>query len=119
MSIGGPANGYTGPTALCVYFDDIYRTFAFDLVPPQTLPVAVTGTLEDAAGKPAPYEKVMLIDRGIKQITFTNSGGEFRFFGNLAGPTTIEAAGVRAQAAPNLSARPLSLCAGNASNRAK
>ncbi len=32
LSLGGPAFGYGGPTATAVYYDNIYHTFAFELV---------------------------------------------------------------------------------------
>jgi hypothetical protein len=97
LSIGGPAYGYPGPTQLCVYYDTIYKTFAFDLVPPETLPLAATGTLVNAAGEPESYEQVTLVDRGVKQITFTNAKGESSFYGSVSGPATIEAVGVARQ----------------------
>jgi hypothetical protein len=102
FSVGGPAYGYPGPTALCVYFDGLYKTFAFDLVPPEALQLAVKGTLTNSAGSPQSYVQVALVDRGVKQITFTNDKGEYRFYGTISGPATIEAERVPPQAVPPL-----------------
>jgi H-type lectin domain len=99
LSIGGPAFGYKGPTALCAYFDGLYKTFAFDLVGPQTLQLAVQGALTNKDGNPESYTEVDLIDRGVKQVTFTNAQGEYTFYGNIGG-ATIEAAGVPPQTIP-------------------
>jgi hypothetical protein len=83
-----------------VYYDTVYKTFAFDLVSPETLPLAVIGTLVNTAGEPQSWAQVTLIDKGIKQITFTDFKGEYRFYGIINGPATIEAAGVAKQAIP-------------------
>ena len=102
FSIGGPAYGYPGPTSLCVYFDTLYKTFAFDLVPPTALQLAVKGTLTDAAWSPQSYAEVALVDKGVRQFPFTNDKGEYRFYGTISGPATIEAEGVRPEAVPPL-----------------
>jgi hypothetical protein len=102
FSIGGPAFGYKGPTALCVYFDALYKSFAFDLVPPQTLQLAVQGTLTNAAGNLEPYKEVALVDKGMKQITFTNEKGEYRFYGPISGPASIETVEIPSRPVPGL-----------------
>lgn len=38
LTLGGPAFGYPGPTATAVYIDNVYHTFAFELVNSDTQP---------------------------------------------------------------------------------
>ena len=100
LTIGGPAYGYTGPTVVQVYFDTVYKTFAFDLVP-QTSQVALKGTLLTAKGAVAANKPVTLIVGSRKQEAFTNANGEFTFYGDISGKVTIQAPGV-SQVIPQL-----------------
>jgi hypothetical protein len=94
LTIGGPAYGYNGVTAVAVYRDTVYNTFAFVFVPPSSLEVAVKGTIKTAAGTSLmPPEEVTLIEKGITHHTVTNPKGEYAFYGNITGPVTIQAAG--------------------------
>jgi hypothetical protein len=98
LSIGGPAFGYPGPTLLEIYFDTMYQTFAFVLVSPDSRELAVAGTLTTAAGAPIERTQVKLVQKGaIKQVTVTNAKGEFRFYGRIDGPATVEADGLAPQ----------------------
>jgi hypothetical protein len=94
VTIGGPAYGYNGPTVIRVYIDTLYRSFAFALVPAGSLEVAVTGKLTDVAGKPIGATEVTLQEGAAKYRTFTNTKGEYSFFGHITGPATIQGGGV-------------------------
>jgi hypothetical protein len=100
VTIGGPAPGYPGPTELAVYRDTVYNTFAFVLVPPERLQVAATGTLKTDAGAPVVGAEVTLSTVAGVHRTFTNSKGEFAFFGDFPGPITVQAAGATPQVVP-------------------
>jgi hypothetical protein len=52
VTIGGPAYGYSGPTSLQIYIDNIYKTFAFAIVPVSTQQTTVKGTLKSVDVKP-------------------------------------------------------------------
>jgi hypothetical protein len=94
LTIGGPAYGYTGVTEVAVYTDTLFNTFAFALVPPSHLEVAVQGTLKATDGAPSAKSEVVLTENGVKHRTFTNAKGEYIFFGHLTGPATVEAKGM-------------------------
>ncbi len=100
-TLNGPATGYSGPTQLEIYYDTLYKTFAFVLVDPSTLPLAVTGALKDSSGQPIGGADVKLVQDGIvKQSTFTSPTGEYRFYGRIDGRATIETAGASPQMVP-------------------
>jgi Carboxypeptidase regulatory-like domain/H-type lectin domain len=94
VTLGGPAYSYQGVTEVAVYTDTIYNTFAFLLVPPQTLETAASGTVTTAAGAPLPGAEVTLTESGIRHRTVTNAKGQYVFFGHITGPGIIEAKGV-------------------------
>lgn len=94
LTIGGPAYGYTGATVVQVYFDTIYKTFAFALVPGNAAEVALKGTLLTPSGAAAAYKQVSLSESGKKHLTFTNAKGEFTFYGDISGKATVQAHGV-------------------------
>jgi hypothetical protein len=93
FAVGGPAYQYSGDTVLAVYTDTIYNTFAFVLLPPQSLEVAVTGKVSTATGKPSPMTEVILAESNIVRRAFTNAKGEYKFYGRI-GPATIQAGGI-------------------------
>lgn len=93
VTIGGPAYGYLGGTVMQVYFDTVYKTFAFAIVPIGGAKVGVDGTLVSASGRPLATTEVTLVANGVKQRTFTNAKGEFRFFGDITGSAIVHAAG--------------------------
>lgn len=101
MTVGGPGFGYNGNiTDIKVYFDTVYKTFAF--VPITSAP-AVTGILKTATGEVArPWTEVTLIENGVKHRTFTDAKGEFGFFGNISRPATIQVNGVTIREIPPL-----------------
>jgi hypothetical protein len=100
LTIGGPAYGYTGSTVMEVYFDTMYKTFAFALAPLEEQEIGVQGTLTDQSGNLLTGKEVTLTAAGVNHQTFTNSKGEFKFFGHINGPVTVQAAGVQATAVP-------------------
>jgi hypothetical protein len=95
LTIGGPAFGYPpGIMEVVVYTDTIYGTYAFVLVPPDSLRVAVKGILKTTSGEPVKQgEEIDLNENGIDYHTITNAKGEYVFYGNMTGPATITAAG--------------------------
>ncbi|MGB2604109.1 MAG: carboxypeptidase-like regulatory domain-containing protein, partial [Candidatus Sulfotelmatobacter sp.] len=97
LTIGGPAYGYAGASVIRVYYDTIYRTFAFALVSPAAPEVALKGTLLTPTGKPAANKRVTLIGSGQKHLTYTNAKGEFTFIGHMSGKVTVQAPGVTQQ----------------------
>ena len=57
VTIGGPAFGYTGPTDMAAYYDQIYQTFAFAPVVAQ--PGTLRGVVMSRAGKPIAGQEVI------------------------------------------------------------
>lgn len=92
VSIGGPAYGYPGPTFLQIYYDTLYKSFAFVLVAPGQ--PAVSGTLTTASGEPLGAAEVTLVDKGTSQRTVTDAKGEFRFYGAISDAATVRAVDV-------------------------
>jgi hypothetical protein len=82
VTVGGPAFGYTGPTDVLVYWDTIFQSFMFSF--PTESPSA-SGTVIDSAGNPVPDEAVTLAMGGITLSTFTNSRGQYSFYGAAPG----------------------------------
>jgi hypothetical protein len=105
LTIGGPAYGFIGPSVIQVYYDTIYRTFAFALVAASSSPAALTGTVLTQDGKPAANTPVTLIESsGESHLTYSNQHGAFRFSEDIApGPAIVKAPGV-AKALPNVGA---------------
>jgi hypothetical protein len=93
-TIGQPAYQWPpGIMELIVYRDTIYDTYAFVLVPTDTLQVAVKGSLKNAAGAVMAGEDVYLSDNTTTYHTVTNAKGEYVFYGDIPGPSKIQAAG--------------------------
>ena len=89
-TVGGPAFGYSGPTDVLVYWDTLYSSFLFAF-PSQ--PPTVSGTLLDATGSALAHQAITL-SAGRKTFkTFTNSQGQFRFYGVPAGEGSLVASG--------------------------
>ena len=101
VTVGGPAFGYPGSTVMDIYFDTMYKTFAFELVPVEQEQLAIEGTAVTIQGVPLALTEVILKQRGREYRTYTNSKGQFRFFGNITGPATVEVVGV-VQVVPQL-----------------
>jgi hypothetical protein len=91
VTVGGPAFGYTGPTAMEVYYDTIYKTFLFR--PLEFPTIAFQGRLLSKGNKqPMAWKEVVLIANGTKYRTFTNARGQYRFYGAINGPLKLQAA---------------------------
>ncbi len=94
LTIGGPAYGFVGPSVIQVYYDTVYRTFAFALTSGNAAEIALTGTLLTPRGAPAVNKRVILTESGKKHLTYTSTKGKFTFFGDIRGHATIQAPGV-------------------------
>jgi hypothetical protein len=92
VTIGGPSFGYTGPTDIAVYYDLVYKTFAFAFV--QTPPLQ--GVLFSRSNAPVGNQEVVVEVGGVTYHSFTNPYGEFRVFGPRAGVVQLHAAGAAA-----------------------
>ena len=86
FTIGGPAFGYTGPTDVLVYWDTVYSSFMFSFA---TVSPSASGTVTDSAGNPVPNQAMTLTVGGITLSTFTNSHGQYNFYGAAPGQGTI------------------------------
>lgn len=86
VTIGGPAFGYTGPTDVLVYWDTVYQSFMFSFA---TVSPSASGTVTDSAGNPVPNEAITLTVGGITLSTFTNSRGQYNFYGAAPGQGTV------------------------------
>jgi hypothetical protein len=74
-----------------VYLDTLFQIFVF--VPVSVSAPAISGTLLDGQNKPSGAGvEVTLVKDGIKYQTFTNSKSEFKFFGDITGPFTLQSA---------------------------
>jgi hypothetical protein len=91
VSIGGPAYGYTGPTVLEIFEDQVYHTFAFNLELLSKEEVSLAGTVKTSHRKPVRNEEVILSSKQGVYRTFTNSKGKYRFIGHITGPITVRA----------------------------
>jgi Carboxypeptidase regulatory-like domain len=88
VTVGGPAFGYTGPTDILVYWDTVYSSFMFEFA---TGSPSVSGTLTDSAGNPVPNTAITLTVGDITLSTFTNSRGQYNFYGSPPGQGTVAA----------------------------
>jgi hypothetical protein len=86
VTVGGPAFGYTGPTDILVYWDTVYLSFMFAFA---TGNPSASGTVHDSAGNPVPHQAMTLTVGGITLSTFTNSRGQFNFYGAAPGQGTV------------------------------
>jgi hypothetical protein len=94
-SIGGPASGYSGSNYVAVYYDNVFRTFAFSMMPRQA--PAVQGTLVNSSGTPLPATGVSLLANGVTYHTFTDSKGRYMFFCLFYGVIELNARGLQAK----------------------
>jgi len=93
LTITSPSFGYTGPTAIAVYWDTIYGSFMFA---PAPLPTpSARGKMLDTAGKPVPHKEVNLVVGRKVWRTFTNMKGEYVFYGTPKGVGFLDLAGKR------------------------
>jgi hypothetical protein len=95
VTIGGPSLAYDGPTVMGVYYDILYKTFAFA---PVLRPATLHGNLVSVGtllGK-----SVSVSANGVSHRTFTNARGEWKFHGIMNGPCSLQIGDVR-RAIPN------------------
>jgi hypothetical protein len=89
VTITGPAFGYTGPTDMQVYYDSIYKTFAFE--PLTGRAPSLTGRIAHNGNRPAAGVKVLASAKGLQYTTFTDAQGNYRFYAPLTGPVQVQA----------------------------
>lgn len=89
VTVTGPSFGYQGSTDMEVFYDAVYKTFAFSPVD-TTVPLAFKGRLLASNGTPAPFQRISAVAGGVTYHTFSNSRGEYRFAGQLRGPVTVK-----------------------------
>jgi hypothetical protein len=101
LSMGGPAFGYAGPIGIDVYYDMVYKTFAFV---PSVLPSgALHGAISSSEGKPVVGQLVTASAGGVTYRTYTNAKGEYHFSRLFNGPIDL-AAGATTLRLPELEA---------------
>lgn len=88
VTVGGPSYGYPGPTDVQVYWDTVFMSFMFAFA---TGNPTVVGSLT-SAGTNIANQPVSLTMDGTTMSTFTDSAGNYRFFGTAAGEGTISVA---------------------------
>jgi hypothetical protein len=80
-SVGGPARPYNGSTQVAVYYDLLYKTFDFEMVPlPQVSKPAVDGVLLDTAKSPRQGVIVRTTAGGVTCQSATDQKGHYRFY---------------------------------------
>jgi hypothetical protein len=94
VTIGGPSFEYSGPTNMAVYYDVLYKTFAFIPIDP-ALPPALRGSVISRSQKPVSGKEVIVVANGATYRTFTNAKGEYRLFGEISGPLQLQVEGVK------------------------
>ena len=87
LTMGGPAFGYTGPTNMAVYYDTLYKTFAF--APFELSTPSVHGVILGSDGKARAGQSVTAMADGVKYHTFTNANGEYRFPSTITGSVVL------------------------------
>jgi hypothetical protein len=92
-TISGPSFGYTGPTQMKVFFDTVYRTFAFH--PFTGAAVSLRGRMLSPTGRPLAGEEVTVIAGRQRFRTYTDANGNYAVPWELQGPVTVEAVGIR------------------------
>ena len=86
VTIGGPSFGYQGPTNVLVYWDTIFSSFMFGFT---TDPPLISGVLIDRDGNPVAHKLLRLDVVGNSLTTFTDTRGNYRFYGDAEGHGTI------------------------------
>ena len=93
LTIGGPAFGYSGAGFIAVYYDTLYKTFAF--MPFDISANTLHGVILDRTKKPVAAKLVTATVRGVTYRTYTNSEGEYRFPAEVKGAVDLFSGGVR------------------------
>lgn len=98
FTIGAPSETYEGPEEVEVYFDTIYRTFAFKTV--YWAGQGAQGIVRDANGHVLGSAEVSIRAGGQTFSTVTDSYGRFRILGEIKGPATLTTSGLSKHLTP-------------------
>lgn len=93
LTIGGPAFDYSGHGFIAVYYDTLYKTFAF--WPFDISADTLHGVILNSAKKPLAAQQVTATVNGITYRTYTNTLGEYRFPAEVTGAVDLFAGGIR------------------------
>jgi hypothetical protein len=96
VTISGPSFGYQGPTDVLVYWDTLFNTFMFAF---PTTPAIATGRVTNHAGEAVAGKEVVLTSAGHTFRTFTNTKGDYRFYGPAEGAGILRVGGTTIHAA--------------------
>jgi hypothetical protein len=97
--VGGPSFGYTGPTDVEVFYDRIYKTFAFKFLEPFARVPPLVGAVISASGASVAGREVVVVADGVRHRTFTNARGEFRVFAPRPAMLEVQTGGMQRPAA--------------------
>jgi hypothetical protein len=130
LAAGAPNCGFYEANYIDVYYDKVYRTYAFvqrkelpslqgkiSVVSPPSITLtasapdrALSIAATEVAPAPTPATEVRLVDAsGHERRTFANASGEWNFFGPLSFPVTVMANGITTvyrQALPGADVKP-------------
>ncbi len=90
VAVGGPSYGYTGPTLMGVYRDQLYGSYMFA---PVTGPLYMAGRVTSQSGQSVAGREIAIVAGGRTYRTFTNADGEYRLVGPKSGVAQIRFAG--------------------------
>src|SRR5262249_14540051 len=90
--VGAPAFGYQGPTDIGVYYDTIYKTFLFVMLPLVGQPT-IEGLATNSFGQPVARQLVSISSNGIQYRTLTTAKGQYRILSRISGPVRIQVEG--------------------------
>ncbi len=79
ISLTNPSFGYTGPPIIDIYYDVIYKTFAFVGVDSVAVSQGLQGSLESETGSSVGGKEVILRADGKVYRTFTDKKGNYNF----------------------------------------
>jgi hypothetical protein len=80
FTLVNPSTTWSGNTWVQVYFDRVYNTFAFDLVPPSNLALVAKGSVVGPDNMPAAHREVTITNVGKRYKTWTDSKGQYEFY---------------------------------------
>jgi hypothetical protein len=89
VTVGGPSFGYTGSTDMEVFYDTVYKTFAFHPIGDDRL-LGLHGRLVLDIGRPVPHREVTATVGDKLYRTFTDSVGAYRFYAKMEGPVRVQ-----------------------------
>lgn len=99
-TIGGPSSDYpVGPTMIQVYYDQVYKTFAF--APIAIPPNAIHGTVVSQDNKPVGNAPIFVSANGTLYHTFADSQGKWSLPYQISGECAVQAGTDPGQVIPN------------------